>query len=300
MSQETSREEPQQGTTADRGPILLAVLIGLAVISTVIMLLVDSDGAQRIALLAALWAAIIGFFLLYRDRKKIEAARQELAANEALHRAEMEKAEADQHAEKFRLERQHQEELHLKENETLKEIRQQLEEMRVQLSELSGREWVYEPAVVQAEARRIIELETQQKQLEATEEDNTPEPVAPEHVETVPTPEWTEKTEEPQDVVDVVVEEPASETQDKAEISSVSSVSAISEVSEPAASVEPEDDAEPADSPAPEDDGEEAPRSRRSRHASPDAGGGRRRRDERSGGVSVADLLAAARKKEQQ
>lgn len=291
MSQETSREEPQQGTTADRGPILLAVLIGLAVISTVIMLLVDSDGAQRIALLAALWAAIIGFFLLYRDRKKIEAARQELAANEALHRAEMEKAEADQHAEKFRLERQHQEELHLKENETLKEIRQQLEEMRVQLSELSGREWVYEPAVVQAEARRIIELETQQKQLEATEEDNTPEPVAPEHVETVPTPEWTEKTEEPQDVVDVVVEEPASETQDTA---------GISPVSVPAASVEPEDDAEPADSPAPEDDGEEAPRSRRSRHASPDAGGGRRRRDERSGGVSVADLLAAARKKEQQ
>lgn len=297
MSHQISSEDPQQGTTADRGPILLAVLIGLAVISTVIMLLVDSDGAQRIALLAALWAAIIGFFLLYRDRKKIEAARQELAANQALHQAELEKAEADQSAEKFRLERQHQEELRLKENEILKEIRQQLEEMRVQLSELSGREWVYEPAVVQAEARRIIELETQQKQLEATEEDNTPEPVAPEHVETVPTPEWTEKADAPQDVVDVVVEQPAAETPETTDLASGDDV-VPADLTESESPAEPVEEAESQEE-AEEEPQEEAPRSRRSRHASPDVGGGRRRRDERSGGVSVADLLAAARKKEQ-
>lgn len=256
MSHEASSTEPQKGTTADRGQILLAILIGLALFATVIMLLMDSDGAQKIALLAALWAAIIGFFLLYRDRKQIEAARQELAANEAIHQVELEKVQADKQAEKFRLEKHHQEEMRLKDNETLKEIRQQLEEMRVQLSELSGREWVYEPAVVQAEARRIIELETQQSQLETTEPAPAPEPVVPEHVEPVPTPEWSEKADEPQDVVDIVVEQPAPEP-------------------------------EPVEEP------------RRSRHSAPDAGGGRRRRDERSGGVSVADLLAAARKKEQ-
>lgn len=264
MSSKKPKPKPKPKTPADREQILLAVLIGLALVGSVIMLLVDSEGAQKIALLAALWAALIGFFLLYRDRKQVEAARQELAASEAVHKAELDKKQAEQQAEKFRLEKLHQTELRLKDNETLKEIRQQLEEMRAQLSELSGREWVYEPAVVQAEARRIIELESEQNRQEraAVETAAVPEPVALEHVEPVSTPEWSEKVDEPQDVVDVQVEQPAVE-------------------------------------PAPEDTepGEEEPRS--SRHSAPDAGGGRRRRDERSGGVSVADLLAAAKKKEQ-
>lgn len=213
MSQESSGTEPKQKSSADRGQILLIVLIGLALVASVIMLFTDSDGAQKIALLAALWSAILAFFLLYRDRKQVEMARQELDEQETIHRAELEKKQAEAQAEKFRLEKQHQAELNVKENETLKEIRQQLEEMRAQLSELSGREWVYEPAVVQAEARRIIELETEQNRLNRLNleaESSAPEPVAPEHVETVPTPEWT-APDEPQDVVDVQVEQSAAD-----------------------------------------------------------------------------------------
>ena len=253
MSHESSSSRPEPvASPVDRGQILLIVLIGLALVASVIMLLTDSDGAQKIALLAALWSAVLAFFLLFRDRKQVEEAQKELEAKEAIHRAELERKQAEQQAEKFRLEKQHQNELRVKDNETLKEIRQQLEEMRVQLSELSGREWVYEPAVVQAEARRIIELESEQNRLKREQEDPTPEPVAPEQVDTVPTPEWTAQ-DEPADVVDVQVEQPENKEED-----------------------------EP----------------RRSRHASPDAGGGRRRRDERNGGVSVAELLAAARKKD--
>lgn len=249
MSHESSSSRPEPGASpVDRGQVLLIVLIGLALVASVIMLLTDSDGAQKIALLAALWSAVLAFFLLFRDRKQVEQAQKELESTEAIHRAEMERKQAEQQAEKFRLEKQHQNELRVKDNETLKEIRQQLEEMRVQLSELSGREWVYEPAVVQAEARRIIELESEQNR-QKREEDPAPEPVAADQVDTVPTPEWT-APEEPE-VVDVQVEQPEEEEQP-----------------------------------------------RRSRHASPDAGGGRRRRDERSGGVSVADLLAAAKKKD--
>lgn len=250
MSHESSSNRPEPSASpVDRGQILLIVLIGLALVASVIMLLTDSDGAQKIALLAALWSAVLAFFLLFRDRKQVEQAQRELEAREAIHRAEMERKQAEQQADKFRLEKQHQNELRVKDNETLKEIRQQLEEMRVQLSELSGREWVYEPAVVQAEARRIIELESEQNRLRREQE--VPEPVAADQVDTVPTPEWTAQ-DEPADVVDVQVEQP-----------------------------------------------EETGEPRRSRHASPEAGGGRRRRDERNGGVSVADLLAAAKKDKQ-
>lgn len=211
MSHESSSSRPEPGASpVDRGQVLLIVLIGLALVASVIMLLTDSDGAQKIALLAALWSAVLAFFLLFRDRKQVEQAQKELESTEAIHRAEMERKQAEQQAEKFRLEKQHQNELRVKDNETLKEIRQQLEEMRVQLSELSGREWVYEPAVVQAEARRIIELESEQNR-QKREEDPAPEPVAPDQVDTVPTPEWT-APEEPE-VVDVQVEQPEGEEQ---------------------------------------------------------------------------------------
>lgn len=211
MSHESSSSRPEPGASpVDRGQVLLIVLIGLALVASVIMLLTDSDGAQKIALLAALWSAVLAFFLLFRDRKQVEQAQKELESTEAIHRAEMERKQAEQQAEKFRLEKQHQNELRVKDNETLKEIRQQLEEMRVQLSELSGREWVYEPAVVQAEARRIIELESEQNR-QKREEDPAPEPVAADQVDTVPTPEWT-APEEPE-VVDVQVEQPEEEEQ---------------------------------------------------------------------------------------
>lgn len=211
MSHESSSSRPEPGASpVDRGQVLLIVLIGLALVASVIMLLTDSDGAQKMALLAALWSAVLAFFLLFRDRKQVEQAQKELESTEAIHRAEMERKQAEQQAEKFRLEKQHQNELRVKDNETLKEIRQQLEEMRVQLSELSGREWVYEPAVVQAEARRIIELESEQNR-QKREEDPAPEPVAADQVDTVPTPEWT-APEEPE-VVDVQVEQPEEEEQ---------------------------------------------------------------------------------------
>ena len=44
-------------------------------------------------------------------------------------------------------------------SQVLVEIRSELEAIRAQIEEISGREWVYEPAALYAEARRIQELE---------------------------------------------------------------------------------------------------------------------------------------------
>ena len=44
-------------------------------------------------------------------------------------------------------------------SKVLAEIRSELEAIRTQIEEISGREWVYEPAALYAEARRIQELE---------------------------------------------------------------------------------------------------------------------------------------------
>lgn len=241
MNQDLSHEDSGDGNSVDRGQILLAVLIGLALIASVIMLLANSDGAMKIALLAALWAAIIGFFLVYRSRKQVEAAAREKETLEYAHQSELNRLEAELFQEKMEIS----ESRRARDQETLEEIKLQLEEMRTQLSELSGREWGYEPTMLRAEARRILELESQQlsQQFQAPQPE-VPEPVAvPE-----PTPEPA-PVPEPVEVAVEAEEEPA-------------------------------------------------PGRRRRRHAAPEETGGRRRKDERQGGLSVADLLAAARKKE--
>ncbi len=297
MSHELSRENSSNENSPDGGQILLVILIGLALIASVIMLVADSDGALKIALLAALWAAIIGFFLVYRSRKQIDASRQELEALDAIHQAELEKAEAEQHAEQFRLEKKYQEKLREKDNETLRQIREQLEDMRAQLAELSGREWVYEPTALHAEARRILELESEQirqeRENEESEAVSDPEPVhAPEKPETPRDPI------DVLDVVDVVIEEVTPAESEQPEQSVGPSVDP-KPVWAPASEPEPQVETQPE--PVNEQEGEPtADSARASRHAAVDAGGGRRRSDERRGGVSVAQLLAAAREQENQ
>lgn len=133
----------------DRGQIGLAVLVVLAIVASIVMLIAGSDAALKIALLAALWAAVVGFFLVTRYRRLAQKSEDELAYREKLHQAELEKAQTAE------------------EPEVLAEIREQLSTIRKQLEDLSGREFGYEPAALRAEARRIMELEDNFKQTSA-------------------------------------------------------------------------------------------------------------------------------------
>ena len=66
----------------DGGNFWMIVLILLALIATVIMLFSNSSAWLQIALLASLWAAIIGFLLVTRARKDRDQAEALLAARE--------------------------------------------------------------------------------------------------------------------------------------------------------------------------------------------------------------------------
>ena len=156
----------------DRGQVMLVVLIALAFIASIVMLFTDSDGALKIALLAALWAAIIGFFLVFRYRRDAEAARRELAHSTELHDAEVARAEAEREA---RMEaRELRETQRSRDTAVLEDIQRELAGIRAQLENLAGREFEYEPAALRAEARRIRELES--VTLDEPVESEVPEP----------------------------------------------------------------------------------------------------------------------------
>ena len=143
ISQPAAEFKTTSDSKTDAGSIGLIILVILAVIASLVMLIWGSVNALKIALLAALWAAVLGFFLVVRYRRQAQEAK-ELLAVERAHAASTLTATGASTADN---------------SEVLAEIRSELEAIRSQIEEISGREWVYEPAALYAEARRIQELE---------------------------------------------------------------------------------------------------------------------------------------------
>lgn len=259
----------------DRGQVMLVVLIALAFIASIVMLFTDSDGALKIALLAALWAAIIGFFLVFRYRRDAESARRELAHSTELHDAEVARAEAERAA---RMEaRELREAQHTRDTEVLEDIKRELAGIRAQLENLAGREFEYEPAALRAEARRIRELES--VTLDEPVESEVPEPDTTRHFG-APSPDAVagrlgQQPSRPQanPLTDLIKEKQVAETR-KFDTGSFQAVS-----------WEQGGDRHVAEEPAVVE-----------KHEAPEAEHrGRRRRDENTGGLTVAELLARAR-----
>ncbi|GAB3945867.1 DUF6779 domain-containing protein [Corynebacterium tapiri] len=176
--------------STDGGQIALIVLVVLAAVASVIMLLTDSAWALKLALVAALWAACIGFILVFRYRSQ---------ATEALQREQESYKLADErearHNEELRAAR---EGLPVVEStdertaEMLGELREEITKLRAQIEELSGRSFGYEQAAIRAESRRILELNNTEasatKPSFAAEPEAEPEPRVEPRVEPKPEP----------------------------------------------------------------------------------------------------------------
>ena len=139
----SSSKTPAKTTKPDLGQIGLIVLVVLAVLASIVMLISGSAAALKIALIAALWAAVLGFFLVMRYRRQAEESVTKLELQERAHRAELKQARAADGQP-------------LPDQELLDEIRTELASIRKQIEDLSGQDFTYEPAALHAEARRIM------------------------------------------------------------------------------------------------------------------------------------------------
>ena len=81
-------------SSPDLGQIGIIALVILAVIASIVMLISGSAAALKIALIAALWAAVVGFFLVMRYRRQAEESVTKLELQERAHRAELKQARA--------------------------------------------------------------------------------------------------------------------------------------------------------------------------------------------------------------
>lgn len=210
----TQENGPDRAKGTDSGQTALILLIVVAVLASVVMLFTDSNNALKIALLAALWAAIIGFFLVYRYRAQARDADARIELTRQLHAAELEQVRA-QGTSAVAPVAAGDEGLN---TQILVELREEIAGLRAQLEELSGYRFDYEPEAIRAEAKRIMEVEARaanQRVAEemATEREErasreaaaapvTPEPVPvvePERPTPEPAPEPTEARPETRD-----------------------------------------------------------------------------------------------------
>ena len=149
-------DAPAYGTDSDlrrtdRSSIGLVVLVVLAVLASVIMLISGSAAALKLALLASLWAAVLGFFLVTRYRREVAEREYELELREEAFTAELDRLKAAKGLAAVDSSAQ---------NDVLADIKRELEAIRAQLDDLAGSGYTYEPAALQAEARRIAEIES--------------------------------------------------------------------------------------------------------------------------------------------
>lgn len=157
----TPREPSERAGTSDRWSVFVVVLVVLALIASIIMLVTDSEAALKLALIAALWAAVIGFFLVYRYRKQAEEARAQQRHELEMHTVELEHAKASAQATAPAQNKQALPEFKLRDEDmqVLADIRTSLADLRTQLEELSGYAFGTEPEALRAHAWRMEELE---------------------------------------------------------------------------------------------------------------------------------------------
>lgn len=256
-----------QNASPDRASLWVIVPFVVAVIGTVVMLFTNSANALKVALIFALWAGAAGILINSKVRRDRDAATSEAAA------AEQRIQEQEQ---------RHREELEARPSgssvdvETLRELQEQIQALRAQLEELNGRVFEYEPAAVQARARRISELESKKE----PEPEPTPEP-AP---EPQPQPAHSPSTDDTVVISRVRPSRPTGAPSSDAIAGRIGTQPSARPARNPLSDLISEREAEKAKA---EQTPEPTP------EPQPERRSGRRRADERGdGAVSVAELLA--------
>lgn len=139
--------------------VLMFGLIALALISSVLMLFLDSEFWLKLSVIAALWAACIGAVLVFRYSSALDSERTEARRRDYTYRAELDREKAEHHSREAKLAQEYKERESLSRDEHIEALRAELVQMRMQLAKMSGRPFSpEEQSAVQARAERIREL----------------------------------------------------------------------------------------------------------------------------------------------
>lgn len=171
------------GDTTDKVATgMMVALIALAVIASVVMLFTDSTGWMKIAVLAGLWAAVIGALLVTRYRRQLAAERERIADLEVMHSLELDRELATHREQELILEQNYLDSLDAKSDDTIAQLRAEIVALREHLAELLGADLDEERIALRARAERLRELDAPSSSpLKDPESHQRPKPRATAH-----------------------------------------------------------------------------------------------------------------------
>ncbi len=161
---------------------MMVALIALSVIASVVMLFTDSTGWMKIAVLAGLWAAVIGALLVTRYRRQLAAERERIADLEVMHGLELDRELATHREQELILEQNYLDSLDAKSDDTIAQLRAEIVALREHLAELLGTDLDEERIALRARAERLRELDAPSSSpLKDPESHQRPKPRATAH-----------------------------------------------------------------------------------------------------------------------
>lgn len=139
--------------------VLLFLLVGLALAASILMLFTNSELWTKIAVIAALWAAGLGAFLVSRYTSTLAANENRERELEERHRAELEREKAQFLQREAELKSEYSNSTRRNRDEQLEALRAELAYLRKQLTEMSGQDYSESSQrAVRARAERVHEL----------------------------------------------------------------------------------------------------------------------------------------------
>ena len=161
---EKNQPAPFYSTEGGLSKILMIALVVLALIASVVTVMTDSQGWMKIAILAALWAAFIGVYLVVRYSSALKNAREQHSLREGEHRAELERERSKARADLARAESDFAQRAKATRDEQIELLRAEVENLRSQLEGMgAGNLSDQGPRAVRARAERIVELENRNR-----------------------------------------------------------------------------------------------------------------------------------------
>ncbi len=160
-----SIDDEQEDRGRGTGRLLLVAALTLALIAAAVLVLSDSARMLRLAVVAALWAALVGAFLAARYRKQVSERDDEVADLQSVYELELEREVAARREYELEIESETRKRIEEESRADIEALRADLHSLRDNLQALLGGDVLVERVALRAESTRLRSLASDASRL---------------------------------------------------------------------------------------------------------------------------------------
>ncbi|WP_143027805.1 DUF6779 domain-containing protein [Lentzea albidocapillata] len=152
------------------GRLLLVAALALALVAAAVLVLSDSARMLRLAVVAALWAALVGAFLAARYRRQVTERDDEVADLQSVYELELEREVAARREYELEIESETRKRIEEESRADIEALRADLHALRDNLQALLGGDVLVERVALRAESTRLRSIGSEAARLAAAPE----------------------------------------------------------------------------------------------------------------------------------